>query len=826
MKLSPLVIVMILCVVAYILLKKRTPTDSRQRTSKKFKSIPSDGDSRLAENFTFESSSETDQSPHTSKATRESRSDFAKTLPSFNTNAGSHSLELVVTYHGPEDSVTSHIFTNSAPKKQFSDKGDDYWVPVDKTMSVSGYTISGLVYIGNALSSIRHSQTVDPALIDPALPVSKNGMDRTGETMDYWPSYNYINPTARAAYLNWLATGKKDPTAYIGYVFLYFYGLERRALHDAKSSPAAKSELPVIEGEVQRLLSIYGHNSSFRGYASGFLDILASDPSRFKHRKLTLPTERTGWDLPFTLRMGLGVLASRKMPLPRDWAYSWFILDPETRLKVPAKRCPAEFKFLFFKRYRETYGDGIILKDAKKRLRCHYRPASASFATASTIEINLPDVTTLKKPQNDLRALSDAVYGELDAYSRYIGRNSESVDSIDASALLPADILWARPPKSIKELFDWLKAQGVFPNASAKNISFKTVSASELMKWFPSFSQEKFTKKETETIVELLSKLKVGVEPDIRFYGPPFKNDTRCILFYQPECNYSHPPNEYHAATLLLHLASLVAHADGQIDRSEKQHMAAYIDSAFNFPAPERIRLHAHTLYLLENPQSMAGIKKRLEGYSKEDKETIASVCVALACADGQIAPDELKTLQKIYKTLGLDESLVYSHVHDTASSDHSIGQAQSTAPIRTFDEASTQTPTPSEEPAEKNFTLDPELIRKKMQNTQKVAKLLEGIFKEQEEKIEETPLEAVATTLIPGLDEPHSRLLRRLLERDEWELSEITPLAKELGLMTEGALENINEAAFEEFGEAVLDLEDDPILVEKKMLEEIVHAA
>ena len=40
--------------------------------------------------------------------------------------------------------------------------------------------------------------------------------------MGYWPSYSSISPEARAAYLGWLSTGKSDPQADIGYVFLYF----------------------------------------------------------------------------------------------------------------------------------------------------------------------------------------------------------------------------------------------------------------------------------------------------------------------------------------------------------------------------------------------------------------------------------------------------------------------------------------------------------------------------------------------------------------------------------------------------------------------------
>jgi hypothetical protein len=54
--------------------------------------------------------------------------------------------------------------------------------------------------------------------------------------MGYWPLYSGIDPASRAAYLHWLTGGRKAPEAYIGYVFLFFYGIERRVLVDAQAS--------------------------------------------------------------------------------------------------------------------------------------------------------------------------------------------------------------------------------------------------------------------------------------------------------------------------------------------------------------------------------------------------------------------------------------------------------------------------------------------------------------------------------------------------------------------------------------------------------------
>lgn len=69
---------------------------------------------------------------------------------------------------------------------------------------------------------------IDPCLVDPSKAVASSG-DFTERQTNYWPSYSQISDSARRAYLNWLADGKKHPEADVGYVFLYFYGLAGRS---------------------------------------------------------------------------------------------------------------------------------------------------------------------------------------------------------------------------------------------------------------------------------------------------------------------------------------------------------------------------------------------------------------------------------------------------------------------------------------------------------------------------------------------------------------------------------------------------------------------
>jgi len=65
--------------------------------------------------------------------------------------------------------------------------------------------------------------------------------------MDYWPSYCEVSPRARAAYLRWLEDGRRDESTYIGYVFLFFYGLERRLLGDLGGNVSHPEARTIVE---------------------------------------------------------------------------------------------------------------------------------------------------------------------------------------------------------------------------------------------------------------------------------------------------------------------------------------------------------------------------------------------------------------------------------------------------------------------------------------------------------------------------------------------------------------------------------------------------
>ncbi len=152
------------------------------------------------------------------------------------------------------------------PKKEPKTKTSSgpVWHPPGAPVQIAGHLVSdGMIYVGRSTGRFGH---VDGCFVDPSLPVASSAP--SAGSLGYWPSYAGITPECRRAYLEWLAAGKRSPCIDIGYVFLYFYGLERRLF--VETPPA--EEVGALVAEVERLRTIYAGNRSFDGYSRRLLD--------------------------------------------------------------------------------------------------------------------------------------------------------------------------------------------------------------------------------------------------------------------------------------------------------------------------------------------------------------------------------------------------------------------------------------------------------------------------------------------------------------------------------------------------------------------------
>ena len=259
-----------------------------------------------------------------------------------------------------------------------------------------------MVYVGRGPRT-RRGGDPDNAFIDSSKNVTRRGGDYEGQGMDYWPNYSTIDSRSRATYLDWLSSGRSDTRYDVGYVFLYFYGLERRVFVD-KADAQERSD---IVTEVCRLLEIYGYNHSIRRYLGAFIDATSLLDSSDESQPVF---EHDGYEMPAKVLLTVGRMAARSEPLTADWLLSWYLCHPETRLRTPAKRAFAEFKEYFLNLFDEQFANGLKLRVPKRRLKLMYHAASGNFAINLSENLGeVPDVSSLSSPLSTAQAIADKV---------------------------------------------------------------------------------------------------------------------------------------------------------------------------------------------------------------------------------------------------------------------------------------------------------------------------------------------------------------------------------------------------------------------------------
>lgn len=707
-------------------------------------------------------------------------------------------------------SVDGNGYRSRETNENLTTSFKEFWLPCGRSVDVRGYSIDGgLIYVGKGLAAVN-GYSVEPALINPKLRVDQKHPDHGGEGMNYWPAYDRISPRNRAGYLEWLAGGRSDPRAYIGYVFLYFYGLERRILHDYRQGARNADELVAIFKEVNRLLKIYGNNNSFQRYAQQFLFAIYLSPGQANLTGRKPVVAPSLYELPAPLKVGLGQFSKAGLPIPAEWALAWVRQEPEIRLRTPAQRCRKEFAALFKQLYRDRHREGIVVKPNKTPVSPTYRPASGGMSGEFKVYQGptIPDITVLKRPRAMLTDLVDQTCDKLDAYSRFMGKDGNDQYSFQGLALLPVELVEKVKHPGLDSLRSAL-ASHLDGNGSP------LLPVQILLKHFPIQKSDRFSKKEAVLLAQLLERTGFGMEPDVRFAGIKPRPDEECVVFEQDSDAPSAPSQAYEAAALLMRMASLVSAADGEISREEQRHLEQHIETSLSLESAERRRLHAHLQWLLAYEPNMAGLKSKLGNLAESQRKTIGQYLVTVAAADGYIDPGEVKILQKLYGHLGLDPEHVAGHLHSASAEPVTVKPATL--------QAGRAIPEPPEaEASTGRAALDPAALKRKLEDTAQVSTLLHSIFADEEAAPEPDRTDTGDTKGIEGLDSEHSGFVLALGKHETWDRAALEALAEDYGLLLDGALDTINEVAFDQCDAPCIEEEDESYVLDRAIYEEM----
>lgn len=674
----------------------------------------------------------------------------------------------------------------SVPTKRSTDSLGSSWVESNKTATVAKRKLGGMIYVGTPPRDNQFNE-LDKAFIDPRKSVGKKGGEWDGENLPYWPSYSSISPRARGTYLDWLADGRTrlvNP----GYVFLYFYGLERRYFRE-KSKGNEKSK---IIAEVHRLRELYKDNSSAVKYFSLFLDAaniaqcLEMPPKYIAQSELSL-----------SLKVGLARLIESNQAIDSKWLRAWFMGSSDTRLRTPARRCEAEFEILFDSIFDRELPNGLTIRRPKRKLHATYRAASGLFeADLTEIIGELADVSSLRKPLTIASSIAEEATDALEKYSRLLGKKPDARGTLEAHALLPNEIRNQFPCEEADLVADW--AMSIMQQDGA-------VDAIALLEKLNGIRPDKLTRKRLTDASDTLLGLGVGMAPDPRFALRSPKMGEPVILFGLPlETDVLDVSENFGAAALRIGIATMIAQVDGLVDESEATAIDSIAVDTPNLTDADRARLFATARWMRSVPPDIPMMRKRLKNAPEPTKEALASLAVDIASIDGIATKEEVAQLEKLFKTLNLSTSDLYSNLHGAVS--------------QTRDEPITVRPASPIDlgpavPLEKrtigtgNAGLDFAKVDKIGEDTKLVSALLSEIFGSDEaDHNEEEQARTVSTNCLPGLNEKHSDLVRELAKQEHWAEKDFEIMAKNHGLMSAGALETINEWSFTEYDRVYLD--------------------
>ena len=679
------------------------------------------------------------------------------------------------------------------------------WVNYEQSAVVAGRNIGGMVYLGPDLRQGALSATWKPTIV-PTLPVAASGPDITGDGMPYWPSYSEIGPNSRAAYLDWLATGRSDRRYGVGHVFLYFYGLERRFFIDS-SGP---HERRIIIDEVDRLLQIYGDHRSVRRYFESFLDAakvsLASD-EELKPRFWT-----AGYELPLGLRVALGRRAGDGLPLNADWALSWYCAHPGYALRTAASRAFPEFQAIFRILFAERYPAGMKIPLPKRTLRAQYQSASSDFEVGLKEHIGaVPDISRITQPLNAARTLVEEATDSLDKYSRFLGRNPNGRGTIEAHALLPERLWEVFPSSEMDSLREWageiIGAGGLCP-------------VEAVVERLEGAAPESIGKRQLTDAADALARLSVGLAPDPRFALRSPKRGEPVVLFNLPEgvTRLEAVSGKYKSLLVSVAIGSFVAQADESVSESESNALAAAINRDPDLPEGERSRLKANLRWMMAVRPDLSLLRRHLRNAPCETSHEMGQIALSIAASDGVISGREVAALERLYSAIGLKTDGIYSALHTLSSADDPVtvippaeGQPGFAIPPR---------PDP-----ENPLSLDADRVAAVMTNTARVSALLSEIFQDEERAEEPAEELGQAENEFGGLDEKHAAFLGELISRPHWGEEEYRKLARQFRLLPDGAMETVNEWSHERFGDLLI-VEDDGYMITIEIKDEILAMA
>jgi hypothetical protein len=671
--------------------------------------------------------------------------------------------------------------------------GKAKWVRPGETVNVQGIEISsGWFYLGTDMPAEYSGN--EPCLINPKLPISK-GKSQSTSNDSYNPSYSDFKPSQRRAFLEWMAGGRRNPDADASLVQIFLGGLEYRLFKQGE-----KSKVADLVEEAERLFALYGTENSllwrfpqFLGYANALLP----NPKRPDPRFAKVADEFS-----LHVRVFIGGKLARGEPIAAEDALVWAFALPNVWLRTPATRCTDEFSTLWSMRFADKYRGGFAVAMPKTRISAAYRACFGGFQVPLHGNFQrLPDIASDEHTALELKALVEDCTNELDAYSRLLGRHPELAGTPQASILLPEDLWIGKYGHSIEKMAAMLGENEIL------------VTRFEDLMTAAEFSLEGASGKELVAALDRLSlslrRFGVGVEPNGSHAEASLSSDSAVSLFRiggNADGLENGDPKGWRTA---IDVALLAAGTAGPV--SDVARGAAANAIAADFAGLDPMRITAYAASAEPAASRLGKLLKTAGGQPLVERRSIARCAVSTALALGVVPPATVKFLERLYGALQFPVSDLYAALHRGDADRPSAGSTPQEVGVDA-NRKQLEGRGPGPAPRAGEVLIDIEKLKRAREATHAVSKILADVFTDDQSASPapeaESPDRQTATNCfgLPGLDAAHATLLWIVVDNGSLERKAFEASAKELKLMADGAIERINDWAFDRFDEPLIE--------------------
>lgn len=701
------------------------------------------------------------------------------------------------------------------------------WIGRGERVTIGGYDLADPMIYAGPQPDIYHP-AFEPSAIDREREIAPDQPPRAAISVHSWQPWAAMTPSLRGSYLAWIASGRRDAGAPDSFPSLYLCGLERRLFVDLDISgpvpPDQRADVTAIRDEVASLIAAYGPRLAL-GNASrllAILDLVLRNAAAFRQPP---PLDPDRDRVPLELAIGLGVLTAAGEPIPAEWALAWAWYRPDMPFTAGATRCPEEVRELFLLRYRQREGAGMVLRPGTTELRPAYEPLNTGVPKPRIAVPGLPDVFLRRNAGVALSPVVAWICDDLEPYARWIARNPTRAGTMMSLLQLPALLLESDVP-IVRRVRTWLSLTlGEYDEPVPGAVA--VTAGADLIALWGQEPPDRLSKGEGEMLAQVLERFGVGMEPDVRFDGPPITHRMPVALFRAPDgaegfsVRTASPEGEMAALALALGAPLLATDDPARALTDRERSLLARVIGSGNrgglAPSPlEAVRLQAAVARLSPQDPKPSGLKRRIDALHPAYRHRIGEILVRIAVeVASDLPPKVVSLLQRQFRALRLDPATVPSRLH-----------AASTAPTTTTANARSEgvmadRQAPAGRGGRVPVRLDHETISRTREESDTVSALLGDLLADEAlpaERPEDRMSVPAPPSALDGLDAAHSAFLHDLAGRESWSTADASDLASHHRLLLGGAIDTINEWAIEQTGDPAI-AGDDTLTIDRDVL-------